>query len=127
MGRKSRLKRERLKVGEIVEVRDRLGVVPQTVCQVLEVGKDMIFAQVGDFNWGMHPSMIEVLRRGLREPQSWLPHEIKFLEHQLQRCDCDMCHQLLRAKREDLEYHCAESAIHEDSDMGAVHKGSASP
>lgn len=112
MGKKSRLKRDRLKVGEIVEVRDKLGVVPQTVCAVREVGDDMVFAQVGDFHWGMHPSMIEVVRRGLKEPPSWLPFEVAFLEHQVQRCDCDMCHQILRAKREDLERRESESVTH---------------
>ena len=91
MGRKARLKRERLRVGEVVELRDRLGVLPQIVCKVASINDDMLWVSVGKIEWGVNPKMVEVIRRGLGEPKSWLQFELKFLKRQVERCDCEEC------------------------------------
>jgi len=103
MGTKSRLKRERLRVGDIVEIHDELGFVPRTICEITNIDGEMVSGKVGELRWMMPAQNIKVLRRGLAEPSSWLSHEIRYIEGFLKRCNCDECHNLLKRKQAEFE------------------------
>jgi len=103
MGRVARLKRERLKVGEIIEAEDVCGLLPRTRSRVVSVAGGMVFGAVGELGWGMPRAGLRVLRRGLPEPASWLPYEIRFIEGQVERCDCPDCRELLARKQAQFE------------------------
>lgn len=102
MGKKSRLKRERLVVGEIVEVRGRRGLLPPVTFKVEGVESDLIFGSIGEIRWGVNSKLIEVVRRRMPEPRSWLPFEIDFLRQHVARCDCADCREILETK--ELEF-----------------------
>lgn len=99
MGTKSREKRDRLREGEIIEVEDTLGFLPRTLARVVEVGSSELWADIGDIHWCIPRSHLRILRRKLAEPRSWLPYEIKMLEHSARTCDCPDCYTRLEAKR----------------------------
>ena len=78
MGKKSRMKRDRLKTGEIIHATDAFGLVPEGMYRVVDCEDGFVNLSVGNIYLGVPQGALIVLGRGILEPISWREHENRF-------------------------------------------------
>ena len=98
MGRASRAKAERLRIGEVVRLRGKHIPLPSIRCRVEFWMGSIAHCSVGRSQFGISPDLVTIEARALTEPQSWLEDEIALARHFAAIHDCADCRALLKQR-----------------------------
>ena len=102
MGIKSRTKRDRPRIGEVIAIRGLWGSDRVLRCRVDGIEEDSWHLSLGEIFFMSDPKSFWIVGRRLPEPESWLIHEVIFLKDRLQSCDCPACRAFLELKERKL-------------------------
>lgn len=81
-----------LQIGEIVEVQSLLGFPLAPLYRVEGFEGSMIRLSCGTFGANIGVDQLRIVRRGLPEPESWLPSQIA--QCKAMSCSCEKCRKL---------------------------------